>query len=83
MGSEEAVERPYFWPKRSHAYQARKVQEPEKQKKNSEKGGGAMVEVGRKGEVASTPKPIVGSKHSCPAEKIQLRKWEGRDVVVG
>ena len=30
VGSEEAVEGPDFWLKRSHTYQAREVQEPEK-----------------------------------------------------
>ena len=66
-GSEEAVEGPDFWLKRFHTYQAREVQEPEKKKiTNSEKGGSGMVEVGRRGEVASPPKPIVGSKRSCP-----------------
>ena len=41
---------------------------PTRQKKitNSEKEGGGMVEVGRRKEVASPPKPIVGSKRSCP-----------------
>ena len=55
---EEAVEGLDFWLKRSHTYQAREVQEFEKKKTNSEKGGGGMVEVGRRGEVASPPKPI-------------------------
>ena len=36
---------------------------------NSEKQGGGMVEVGRRGEVASPPKPIVGSKRSYPEKK--------------
>ena len=86
VGSEEAVEGPDFWLKRSHMYQARELQESEKKKiTNSEKGGGGMVEVGRRGEVASPPKPIVGSKRSCPEKKfqLQLRIWERRDVVVG
>ena len=53
-------------------------------KTNSEKGGGVMVEVGRRREGASPPKPIVGSKRSWPRKKkIQLRIWERRDVVVG
>ena len=51
VGSEEAVEGPDFWLKRSHTYQAREVQEPEKKIiiANLEKGGGIMVEVGRRG----------------------------------
>lgn len=71
VGSEEAVEGPDFWLKRSHTYQAREVHEPEAKKKitNSEKEGGGMVEVGRRGEVASPPKPIVGSKRSYPEKK--------------
>ena len=69
-GSEEAVQGSNFWLKRSHTYQAREVHEPEAKKiTNSEKEGGGMVEVGRRGEVASPPKPIVGSKRSYPEKK--------------
>ena len=44
-----------------------------------------MVEVGRSGEGASPPKPIVGSERSCPVKKNQhqLRRWERRVVVLG
>ena len=47
-----------------------------------------MVEVGRRGEVASPPKPVVGSKHSYPEKKINSNSengsggmwwWVGRD----
>ena len=47
-----------------------------------------MVEVGRRGQVASPPKPIVGSKRSCPEKKINSNSeygsggmwwWVGRD----
>ena len=66
VGSEEAVE----GLKRSHTYQAREVHEPEAKKiTNSEKEVGGMVEVGRRGKVASPPKPIVGSKRSYPEKK--------------
>ena len=71
VGSEEAVEGPDFRLKRSHAYQARKVHEPEAKKKTkSGKEGGGMVEVGRRREVANPPKPIVGSKRSYPGTKL-------------
>ena len=43
-----------------------------------------MVEVGRRGEGASPPQPILGLKRSCPEKgQPQLRRWERRDVVVG
>ena len=48
VSSEEAVEGPDFWLKRSHTYQAREVQEPEKTPQQTrKKGSGGMVEVGR------------------------------------
>ena len=44
-----------------------------------------MVEVvGGRGEGASPPKPIPGSKRSCPEKKKKKRRrWERRVVVVG
>ena len=85
VGSEEAVEGPDFWLKTSHTYQAREVQEPEKNNIiNSEKEGSGMVEVGRRVEVASPPKPIVGLKRVCPENNyLRLKKWERCDVVMG
>ena len=85
VGSEEAVKGPDVWLKKSHTYQAREVQEPEKKNiTNSEKGGGSMVEVSRRGVGGSRHKPIFGSKRSCPTEKKhQLSRWEGRVVVLG
>ena len=48
--SGEDVERPDFWLRKTHTYQAWDVQEPEKKITNSEiGGGGGMVEVGRRG----------------------------------
>ena len=68
-----AAKRPWKGPisgkKRTHTYQAREVQEPKKKKQTRKKGSGGMVEVGRRGEGASPPKPIVGSKRSCPEKK--------------
>ena len=67
VGSKEAVEGPDFLLKRSHTHQAREVQEPEKNREQTrKKGSGGMVEVGRKGEGASPPKPTLGAKRSCP-----------------
>ena len=44
-----------------------------------------MVEVGRRGEKASPPKPILGSKRSSPGKQNQhqLRRWERLAVVLG
>ena len=39
VGSEEAVEGPDFWLTRSHTYQAREVQEPEKKKLQTREKG--------------------------------------------
>ena len=76
VGSEEAVNRFEFWLHRSHTYQAREVQEPEKKITNSN-GSGGMVEVGQRGEGVSPPKPILGSRRSFPDETIHSNSEGG------